>query len=163
MTNLQIPVLLQEKFNPVLLIKSKFFVVIAHAWYSWPESTVIFGNVATYSKIPELAVAAVVASGDRELRLEERDRNVSNSKSLTLDSSPSFTVTIATTSPFVLFTPNIVIMTLNISAPVPPCAWIGFFALVMFIIDTDNARVRLKIDILVVTVVFLVGILFPLQ
>src|ERR687896_2608986 len=55
MTHLQIPVLLQEKLNPVLLIKSKFFVVITHAWYSWPESTVIFGNVATCSTMPALA------------------------------------------------------------------------------------------------------------
>lgn len=46
--------LAQEK-NPVLHIKSKFFVVITHAWYSWPESTVIFGNVATCSTIPALA------------------------------------------------------------------------------------------------------------
>lgn len=127
----------------------------------WPESTVVFGNVATYSTIPELAAVVVVTSGDIELRLEERGGNVSDLKSLTLDSSPSFTVTIAITSPFDLSTPNIVIMTLNISAAVPPCAWIGFFAIGMFTIDINRARVSPQIIILVVTVIFLVGILFP--
>ena len=103
--------------------------------------TVTFGNVATYSTIPELDVVAVVGTGAIELI----DGNVSDSKSLTLEASPLFTVIIAITSPFDLSTPNIVIMTLN-----------------MFTIVTST-RIRLKINIPVVTVIFSVGIFFPLQ
>ena len=101
-----------------------------------------FGNVATYSTIPELDLVAVVGTGAIELRLDERDGNVSDSKSLTLEASPLFTVIIAITSPFDLSTPNIVIMTLNISGSVPTCAWIGFFAIDMFTIDTNSPRIR---------------------
>ena len=50
----------------------------------------------------------------------------SESKNFTLDTSPLFAVKIATTSPFYLSTPNIVIMTLKTSSPFPVSAWIGF-------------------------------------
>ena len=49
--------------------------------------------------------------------------NASVSSNLTLDASPLFTVTNATTSPLVFSTPNIVKITLNMSVPFPVSAY----------------------------------------
>ncbi len=51
---------------PVAHVKSKLLVVITHALYSAPRSTLTFGNVATYSIIPPaegLVVDGVKAVG----------------------------------------------------------------------------------------------------
>jgi hypothetical protein len=101
--------------------------------YSAPEFTVIFGNVATYSIIP-VSVGGLIVDGAGELRLVERDGNVFDSNVLTFDASPLFTVTIATTSPLDLSTPNIVIITLKISAPFPLSACTGFIVVVVVVV-----------------------------
>src|ERR671910_1124081 len=91
---------------PVVHMGSRVLTGNTHASYCPPAFTVTFGNVATYSIIPTPAA-------------------VSESRNLTFDASPLFTVTIATTSPFDLSTPNIVIMILKISFPFPVSACIG--------------------------------------
>ena len=65
----------------------------------------------------------------------------SASKNFALDTSPSFTVTIATVSPFDLSTPNIVIMTLKTSAPFPVSACAG-----SIVITEKNADVRINAE-----------------
>src|SRR5215216_2584543 len=76
---------------PVLHINSKSLVVITHALYSAPAFTVTFGNVATYS-IKWLPVSP-------PLVFNGITYGASDSRNLTLDASPLFVVTIATTSP----------------------------------------------------------------
>src|SRR5215204_7258966 len=101
---------------PVAHVKSKLLVVITHALYSAPRSTVTFGNVATYSIIPP--AEGLVVDGVKAVGLGDFiDGSVS--RNFTLDASPLFVVTIATTSPFDLSASNIVIMTLKMSSPLP--------------------------------------------
>src|ERR687898_1025192 len=88
---------------PVVHMGSRVLTGNTHASYCPPAFTVTFGNVATYSIIPTPAA-------------------VSESRNLTFDASPLFTVTIATTSPFDLSTPNIVMITLKMSSPFPVSA-----------------------------------------
>src|ERR671914_1563353 len=107
---------------PVVHVNSNPTVVITHALYSAPVLTVTFGNVATYSIIPP---AAGLVEGVELLRLEDVKR-ASESRNFTLDASPLFAVTIATTSPLDLSASNIVNMTLNMSSPFPVSAWIGY-------------------------------------
>src|SRR5918993_977342 len=66
---------------PVVHMGSSVLTGNTHASYCPPAFTVTFGNVATYSIIPPPTA-------------------VSESRNLTFDASPLFTVTIATTSPF---------------------------------------------------------------
>ena len=83
---------------PVVHVKSKLLVVITHALYYAPTFTVTFGKVATYSIIPPfvpgLVIEGVKAVGLGNFGGEPVSRN------FTLDASPLFAVTIATTSPF---------------------------------------------------------------
>jgi hypothetical protein len=102
--------------------------------YSLPEFTVTFGNVATYSIIPP-SVGGLIVEGAGELRLVEIDGNASDSNILTFDASPLFTVTTAIGSPLDLSTPNIVIITLKISAPFPLSACTGFIVVVVVVRD----------------------------
>jgi hypothetical protein len=64
---------------------------------------------------------------------------VSESRNLTFDASPSFTVTIAATSPLDLSTPNIVMITLKTSSPFPVSAF------AVAIVDTiANVRINAR-------------------
>ena len=84
---------------PVVHVKSKLLVVITHALYSAPIFTVTFGKVATYSIIPPFVPGLVIevkAVGLGNFGGGPVPRN------FTLDASPLFVVTIATTSAFVL-------------------------------------------------------------
>lgn len=79
-------------------------------------------------------MGGLTVEGAGELRLVERDGNASDSNILTFDASPLFTVTTATKSPLDLSTPNIVIMTLNTSAPFPLSACTGFIVVVVVVV-----------------------------
>ena len=79
---------------PVVHAKSKLLVVITHALYSAPTFTVTFGKVATYSIIPPFIPGLVIAVGLGNYGGGPVPRN------FTLDASPLFVVTIATTSAF---------------------------------------------------------------
>src|SRR5215210_6084867 len=100
---------------PAVHIGSRSLVVNTHALYSSPAFTVTFGNVATYSTrwllLPSPALEFIGTT-----------YGASESRNFTLDTSPLFTVTNATTSPFDLSTPNIVIITLKTSSPFPVSA-----------------------------------------
>jgi len=109
---------------PAVHIGSKSLVVNTHALYSSPAFTVTFGNVATYSIMPEPAAGFVVEGVEVVRSQDVRSRSVS--RNLTFDASPLFVVTIATTSPFDLSAPNIVIITLKMSVPFPVSACAGW-------------------------------------
>src|SRR5215210_684196 len=122
---------------PAVHIGSKSLVVITHALYSSPAFTVTFGNVATYSTRWLLPPSASL-----ELEFNGTTYGASESKNFTLESSPLFTITIAIISPFDLSTPNIVMITLNTSDPLPVSAWAGFIVILTEIVDVITAPIR---------------------
>jgi hypothetical protein len=91
-------VLAARKLFPVVHVKSKLLVVITHALCSAPTVTVTSGKVAIYSTIPPF-VPVLVIEGVKAVGLGDfGGRPVS--RNFTLDASPLFAVTIATTSVF---------------------------------------------------------------
>ena len=117
----------------------KSLVVNTHALYSSPVVTVTFGNVATYS-------TRWLLLPPRPLEFIGTTYGASESRNFTLEASPLFAVTIATTSPFDLSTPNIVIITLKTSSPFPVSAWIGSIVVVVIIVRPEAERMVRTVD-----------------
>ena len=89
------------------------------------------------------SAAGFMVEGAEVLRSGDDACNVEVSKNLTFDASPLFTVTIATISPFELFAPNIVKMTLKTSFPLPVSACAGLDAITVTNADVNiNAKSR---------------------